>query len=237
VGGPAAERAAAHVFVADVAAPVLDDGDAHHLDRSLRLRAGEVVTVADGAGAWRRCRYRARGVLEPDGAIERSLRPTPGLTVAFALAKGDKPELVVQKLTELGVDVVVPVAAARSVVRWDDAKAAAQQERLQRVAREAAMQSRQVWIPTVGRLTTLASLVADVPALAVAEPGGAPPSLLRPAVAVGPEGGWSPDELALAPATMGLGPTVLRAEKAAIAAGVVLAALRAGILGENSHAE
>src|SRR3546814_2905207 len=65
----------------------------------------------------------------------------PELTVAFALVKGDKPELVVQKLTELGIDRIVPLRAERSVVRWDEAKAASALTRLRAIARAAAMQS------------------------------------------------------------------------------------------------
>ena len=61
-------------------------------------------------------------------------------------------------------------------------------------------------------------------------PAGTPPSLARPVVAVGPEGGWDDDELALADGTVGLGPTVLRAETAAVAAGTILCALRSGLV-------
>ena len=73
--------------------------------------------------------------------------PRPKLTIGFALIKGGRPELVVQKLTELGVDAIVPFTAEHSVARWDANRATRHIERLRRVAREAAMQSRQVRIP------------------------------------------------------------------------------------------
>lgn len=215
--------ARANAFVADLEAPVLDDADRHHLERVLRLRPGEPITVSDGRGAWRACWFGAE--LEPVGPIEQDPRPAPLLTIAFALVKGDRPELVVQKLTELGVDEIVPFVAARSVARWDATKAARQAERLALVARAAAMQSRRTWLPLVAPLASFAD-VARRPGAAMAERGGAAPSLDHPVVLVGPEGGWSDEERALDLPTVGLGPNVLRAETAAIAAGVLLAARR-----------
>ncbi|MDP9387691.1 MAG: 16S rRNA (uracil(1498)-N(3))-methyltransferase, partial [Actinomycetota bacterium] len=149
-------RAAAHAFVADPASPVLDDDDRHHLERVLRLRAGEAVTVSDGAGRWRACMWAPGGRLEPTGPVVADPPPMPPVTVAFALTKGDRPEWVVQKLTEVGVDVIVAFRGDRSVVRWDAERAAAQVSRWRRVAREAAMQSRRRWLPTVADVADFA---------------------------------------------------------------------------------
>jgi 16S rRNA (uracil1498-N3)-methyltransferase len=169
--------------------------------------------------------------LTPEGDVAREAAPAPTVTVGFALTKGDRPEWVTQKLTEVGVDVIVPFSAERSVVRWDDEKALRQYERLTRVAREAAMQSRRVWLPTVLPLATFGQLLGDLGAkVALAQPGGAAPSLVRPGLLVGPEGGFSEAELGASPGTIGLGPTVLRAETAAVAAGLSLCWLRAGIV-------
>jgi len=218
--------AKAHAFVDDLAAPVLDDGDRHHLARVLRLRTGDALTVGDGRGSWRACRFGPD--LEPVGDVVRDAAPSPPLGVAFALVKGDRPELVVQKLTELGIDRIVPFVSARSVVRWDEAKAARAHERLNAVAREAAMQSRRTWLPTVEPLATFADVA--VAGAALCERDGAPLSLATPTLLVGPEGGWAPEELAAVLPTVALGPTVLRAETAAIAAASLLTALRARIL-------
>lgn len=222
-------ESAAHAFVADLDAPALADEDRHHLARVLRLRPGQTVTVADGAGRWRQCTWGADGSLAVAGEVTAEAAPVPAVTVAFALTKGAKPEWTVQKLTELGVEAIVPFVAARSVIRWDAAAARRHVERWRAVARQAAMQSRRAFLPEVGEVTAFADVVAALPAAAMAEPGGGPPSLDRPAVLIGPEGGWSPAELACGLPTVGLGPTILRAETAAIAAATLLVARRAGL--------
>jgi len=114
-----AGRARAHAFVADVESPELGPDDRHHLERVLRLRPGDELTVADGAGRWRRCRFGP--VVEVDGEVEVEPPPAPAITLAFALTKGERPEWTVQKLTEVGVDRIVPFVSDRSIVRWDEA--------------------------------------------------------------------------------------------------------------------
>jgi 16S rRNA (uracil1498-N3)-methyltransferase len=222
-----AKKAAAHVFVADLAAPHLNAEDAHHLERVLRLRPGERVTASDGVGGVVACRFVAGDELELDGVASHEARPEPLITIAFAVVKGDRPEWTVQKLTEVGADRIVPLLTARSVVRWDGDRADKNVERLNRVAQEAAMQSRRSWLPVVERLQSIDELDDGV---ALAQPGGDPPTLDRPLVAIGPEGGWAEREMSDRP-TVGLGPTVLRAETAAIAAAVLLAGLRDRIVG------
>lgn len=214
---------AALAFVADLSAPELDDADRHHLARVLRLRAGDVIGVADGQGGWRLARFGP--TLEPAGPVQEEPVVSPSIGVAFALVKGERPELVVQKLTELGVDVIVPFAAARSVVQWDADRAARHHGRLVKVAREAAMQCRRTRLPVVEPLRTFADVMGRAGA-ALATLGGQVLTLATPFVAVGPEGGWSPEELAAPVPHVGLAPYVLRSETAAIAAGAMLAAAR-----------
>jgi 16S rRNA (uracil1498-N3)-methyltransferase len=221
--------ARAHVFVEDLAAPVLAPGDHHHLVRVLRLPVGAPVTVGDGHGAWRCCRLTDAPALQIDGEVNRDPRPGPELTVAFAVVKGQRPELVVQKLTELGIDHILPFVAERSVVRWDAAKLARQTSRFADIARQAAMQCRRTWLPAVSPVGTFAE-AASLPGAALADPAGAPPSLARPALLIGPEGGWSPDERAVGLPTVALGPHIVRSETAAITAGALLAALRDGLV-------
>jgi 16S rRNA (uracil1498-N3)-methyltransferase len=240
---PELVAAAAMVFVPDPGAPVVDGADLRHLLDVLRLRAGEAVAVSDGAGRWAPCRVAPGAVaagsrradptaaLVPDGPIRAVPRLRPVLTVAFAPTKGDRPEWVVQKLTELGVDRIVPLRTVRSVVRWEGDRGDKAVERLRRVAREAAAQSRQAWLPGVTEvchLDEVAGVAGAAPVLA--DPGGAAPGLDRPVVAVGPEGGWDDEERRLAGATVGLGPTVLRAETAALVAGTLLSALRCSVV-------
>jgi 16S rRNA (uracil1498-N3)-methyltransferase len=152
----------------------------------------------------------------------------PDITVAFALVKGGRPELVVQKLTEIGVDRITPFVAERSIVRWDDEKGWRQHARFTKVAREAAMQSRRSWLPVVEEVTTFAAVTARRGAV-LADRGGRPPSLDRPLAIVGPEGGWSDEERQVGLDSMALGTTVLRAETAAIVAGAMLCGLRSSL--------
>jgi 16S rRNA (uracil1498-N3)-methyltransferase len=229
--------------VAHVLVDVLDDElvvagpDGHHLQRVRRLRSGEAVTAADGAGAWRPYRVvdaaTGRLVLHADGDPVAEPWLAPSLTVACAIAKGERPETVVRQATELGVDTVVPVLTARSVVRWDPARRDAAHARLGRVAREAAQQCRRARLLTIEPFVPLAAL-AGRPGLVLADRGGHPAAALAapgPAgwtVLVGPEGGLAADELAQLgdPPRLMVGPYVLRAETAATAVAAALAGAR-----------
>jgi 16S rRNA (uracil1498-N3)-methyltransferase len=240
------------VFVDDLDRPMLAPEDHHHLARVLRLRPGETVTVSDGRGGWRVCAWpgsdrssrpgsgkveaRADLELEPTADVVREAAPSPPVSVGFALTKGQRGDWAVQKLTEIGVDRIMPFAASRSVVRWDRPEAAAHVGRWRRLARESAMQSRRVWLPKVEEMAPFADLVfvlsGNLRNLVLAEPGGEPPSLSRPSVLIGPEGGWSGEELAAGATTVSLGPTILRAETAVVVAGALFCALRASLIAE-----
>ena len=216
------------VYVEDLSAPLLAPADHHHLARVRRLRDGDPLIVGDGAGRWRPARFHDR---TPELAGDPVEEPAalPELGVAFALTKGTKPELAVQKLTEVGVDRICPFTAGRSVVRWDHARADRALERLATVARQAAMQSRRARPPVVEPVVDYPEVAGRAGACR-ADRGGAPPILAHPLVLVGPEGGWDADELAVDLPTVALGTGVLRAETAAITAGALLVALRAGLV-------
>ena len=222
-----------HVFVDDLEHPELRDEDRHHLTRSLRLRPGDTFTASDGAGSWRVCRLGSgpQGEAEPDGEVVFAEAPRPKLTIGFALIKGGRPELVVQKLTELGVDAIVPFTAEHSVVRWDADRATRHIERLRRVAREAAMQSRQVRIPEMGQVAEFADLAAQAGAIRADITGNAP-SLDHPTVLIGPEGGWSDTERHQLDAIR-ISSSVLRSETAAITTAALLTALRDGMISDG----
>jgi 16S rRNA (uracil1498-N3)-methyltransferase len=206
--------ASAHVLVDDVEVPVLTDDAAHHLFRVLRMRDGEPVTVTDGRGAWRACRTLGSD-LEPESEVAAEARRSNTLTVACAIPKQDRPEWIVQKLTELGIDRIVLLHAERSVVRWSDDRGAKQLAKLRRVAAEAVQQSRGVWLPVVCGPVDASDVL---PTAVAAEPGAPPIGPGVDTIAIGPEGGWSRVELEVAAGTASLGSTVLRVETAAIVA-------------------
>lgn len=220
------------VFVDDLDSPELSIDDHHHLARVRRLREGDEVIVSDGRGAWRTGAFSDRRPCGL-GPVVHTPRPLPPVGVGFALVKGQKPELVVQKLTELGVDRIIPLVAERSVVRWDESKAATALGRWEKVAREAAMQSRRAWIPEVEAVSPFEA-VAAIDGTCRADADGAAISLSHPVVLVGPEGGWSGAERSIDLPVVGLADGVLRAETAAMVAGALLTAMRAGLTGAGS---
>ncbi|MDQ3542422.1 MAG: 16S rRNA (uracil(1498)-N(3))-methyltransferase [Actinomycetota bacterium] len=218
----ALRRSAGHVLVGDLAAPAPSPVAMHHLLRVLRLRDGESVTVTDGAGGWRPCVVAGTG-LEPTGGVRSVPRTTPELTIAVAPPKGDRLEWLVTKCTEVGIDRIVLLDAERSVVRWKGDRAVKQLDRLGKLVVEASMQSRRVWLPKVeGPVSSVDVLKSAV----ASEPGGRSMTSSDVTVAVGPEGGWTPAELASASGTVSLGDTVLRVETAAVAAAVLMVSHR-----------
>jgi 16S rRNA (uracil1498-N3)-methyltransferase len=150
------------------------------------------------------------------------------LTVAFSVTKNDKPDLVIQKLTELGVDHIVPMITERSIVRWDNDKGAKNQARWQKIAREAAMQSRSVFLPTIHEVYPSIEkfVVTYGPNIAVADPEGGALTASISTLVIGPEGGFTHQEMDLMPQRVSLPGGILRAETAAVAAGVMLSHMR-----------
>lgn len=217
---------------------VLDGDEGRHGARVLRLRAGEIVLVADGLGGLLDCEVRA---VEGD-ALRLHVRdarsepvPHPRLVVVQALPKGERAELAVEILTELGVDEIVPWAAARSVVRWDGPRGDKALDKWRRTARAAAKQSRRPRVPIVSDPATTDDLLARCGhAFVLHEDATAPlaavdlPDASEIVLVVGPEGGVAPEELArftAAGATeVRLGAPVLRTSTAGAAALAVLSA-------------
>ncbi|MEI7505703.1 MAG: RsmE family RNA methyltransferase [Actinomycetes bacterium] len=221
-------RAAAHAFVIDVNAPFLNDDDFHHLAKVLRLRSGESVSVSDGRGSWRICTYDLSAALAIDDSVVHFETNPRSLTVAFSVTKNDKPDLVIQKLTELGIDHIVPMITERSIVRWDSDKGAKNQARWQKIAREAAMQSRSVFLPTIHEVYPSIEKFVDTngPNIAVADPEGGALTTDISTLVIGPEGGFTHQEMDLMPQRVSLPGGILRAETAAVAAGVMLSHMR-----------
>jgi 16S rRNA (uracil1498-N3)-methyltransferase len=222
-------RAAAHVFVgsqelgADGVIALSDDTQ-HHLSRVLRLRDGVVISVCDGAGSWRLATVvgeRQAMRIEANGNIEFEAFSGVPLTLATAMPKGERLDWLVQKVTELGVDRLQLLDADHSVVRWKPSDVDKKLLRLKKIAESAAQQSRRTFLPKV-LAPVKASDILEV--AAVAEPGGRALTANDRMVAIGPEGGWSSAELAVAGDRVMLGPNVLRTETAATAAAALCVA-------------
>lgn len=220
------------MFVESIEAPVVADDDLHHLFRVLRLRDGESVTLSDGRGSWRAATV-AGASLAMYSDVESTVDETP-CEVAAAIPKGDRLEWMVQKLTEVGATRIILVDTLRSVVRWDSTRAARQVERLRRVVRDAASQSRRCWLPAIEGPVPVGEVFGVSGAL-LADPAGTPfavastVSVTGPVI-VGPEGGFDRSELDAADragcSRVSLGDTVLRVETAAVVAAVLLRAGR-----------
>jgi 16S rRNA (uracil1498-N3)-methyltransferase len=223
----------------------LDGPEGRHAATVRRLRVGELLDVTDGGGAALRCEVTAVRRDELDCRVltrDRAPEPSPRLTVVQALAKGDRGELAVEMLTEVGVDEIVPWSAARSVTRWDGERGARSHGRWVATAAEAAKQARRARWPRVAPLAGTRAVRdrlagADLPLVlneSASEPlaalprGGPWPPIGEVVVVVGPEGGISDEELAMfaeaGARAVRLGPSVLRTSTAGVAAAAVLLA-------------
>lgn len=215
---------------------VLDDRETHYLAHVLRLKRGDRLVAFNGRGAERHASIHSltkrsaelelladAGVL-PESPLE--------LTLVQALPKAEAMDLIVQKATELGVRRIVPVYSDFSVVKLDSQRRERRLEHWQRVARSACEQCGRHTPPEVETAAPLSAYLAhdgehDGPALALEPDAALRLARIAPVphaarLFVGPEGGWSPSDLARLDAAgatrVGMGPRVLRAETAAIAA-------------------
>jgi 16S rRNA (uracil1498-N3)-methyltransferase len=218
----------------------LSGPEGHHAAAVRRLRPGERADVSDGAGTLAEGTVLAvtkESVTIEVRAVYTVSPPQPRLVVAQALPKGDRGELAVELMTEMGVDAIIPWAAERNITKWQAERGEKALARWRTTAREAAKQSRRPWLPEVTEQATTAALANRVAAetrLAIVLEADAPAKLHELPLPetgdilliVGPEGGISPAEretLRDAGATEArLGPTVLRTSTAGAAAAAVL---------------
>ena len=220
----------------------LTGAEGRHATTVRRLGPGERVDVTDGAGLLAECEVLAArprsGELDVAVlALRRDPPPACRVTVVQAILKGDRGELAVELMTEVGVDTIVPWAAARSVARWRPDRENKALGRWRASAREAAKQSRRSRFPDVTEQATTSGAAdvvgaADLALMLDAEAGQQVAGISLPAagqivLVVGPEGGISQAEAAGLTAAgaipVRLGPTVLRGSTAgAVAAALVL---------------
>ena len=211
----------------------------HHLRDSLRIHPGDSLALNDGCGS----RYRVEVTHVTSQAIDscivdRQTEPasmTSPIVLGQALIKGDKMDWVIQKATELGVAAIVPIHSTHSVIKPNPERLEHQRSRWKRIVRDAAQQSERWTIPTIADPIDLTEICRQYtsallkgmlversigPSLATVP---IPLDSQHPIILlVGPEGGWAPDEQRLAQEQnlllLTLGPRILRAETAAIAA-------------------
>ena len=210
--------------------------DAIHITKSLRMSVGEVVTLCGNDKKERLCkieRISSEGVLvKVCSSEECTHEPNINITLYFALTKGDKPETVIQKSIELGVYRIIPVLTDRCIPRPDNKSAQKKLLRYQKIALQAAMQSRRGIIPEVCPIVELRKITEDFSeydkVILFYEGGGEPLRKLisetdkKIAVFIGPEGGFGEDEVAFLTENGALlstlGKRILRAETAPLAA-------------------
>ena len=222
---------------------LLAGDEGHHAARVVRVGVGEQVLISDGAGVLLRCTVQRVSGGDVHLRIDERTRapePTPRLVAVQALPKGERAELAVEMMTELGVDEIVPWEASRSVTRWAGARGDKALARWRRTARTAAKQCRRPRIPTVADLAStkdVCRLLSGGTGLVLHE--DAPARLASAALpadadvvlVIGPEGGVAPDELdafaAAGAVPVLLGESVLRTSTAGAAALAVLS-LRLG---------
>ena len=236
------------VFIADRATMAaarftLTGAEGRHATTVRRLATGQLIDITDGEGSVAHCVVVAARPGELDLEV-RSREETPApkgrVVVVQAIIKGDRGELAVELMTEVGVDVIVPWAAERSVAIWRPDREDKALARWRSTAREAAKQSRRSWFPEVsGQVTTsgVLGLLKDSglgllldPAAGVQLAAAALPPAGDVVLIVGPEGGVSPAETgALTGAgalPVRLGPTVLRGSTAGAIAGALVLSRR-----------
>jgi 16S rRNA (uracil1498-N3)-methyltransferase len=239
--------AAPHQFQNDEVHLSFDES--RHLRDVLRLREGEKVSVFDGEGREFNCLVKKLGCNKNHAVLEligrSDLPPRESnlrATLAIALMKGDKFDLVVQKATELGVTKIVPLITKRADVKIRPDEAGKRLDRWQRIALEAAKQSNRTALPGIAEPTELAKLVTSTgdTKLFFSERSGTSlkqfaaqnPALENIIVFIGPEGGWEDGEIALARENganiITLGGRILRAETA----GITVTALIQNIWGD-----
>ncbi len=183
---------------------VLEGDEGRHAAVVRRIRAGEQVSLTDGAGAVATCTVTATDKQGLQATVDEVVRhpvEEPHVTVVQAIPKGDRADLAVEMLTEVGADVIVPWSAQRCVAVWREDRAAKSLARWRGTAREAAKQSRRAWFPEVTEPAGTAHVAAlleraSVPVVLHEAASGPIGNLPIPGrgsivVVVGPEGGIS----------------------------------------------
>ena len=209
-----------HIVLEDLDSPTLLESEVHHLETVRRLRSGSHLTATDGKGSWKVFRF-ANSVLTPIATTRNCERPKFRSEIYISVTKYGKPELVTQKLTELGVGLISFFFSERSVPRWELGKIEKNQKKLLKISRLALAQSKGVWLPRIELGGSFEDVLKGTD-IALAHQSAKKITKEIRRIAIGPEGGWSSAELESTNIKCSFHRSVLRAETAAIAAGTLL---------------
>ncbi len=228
----------------------LSDPDARHLKHVLRLKPGTVIRVFDGKGREYDARIsdtddgevRAAVIREPESSAEVRVESPVHITIAQAFLKEKKMDDLLRPMTELGINRWIPFIARRSVARPDRKRMENRKERWEKIAIESLKQCRRTIVPEITDTVSFAEMLdmgrdSDLRLIfweGTADPESAQNSFVfeksreyqRVFAAIGPEGGFSPEEIEMAVKagfqTAGLGQRILRAETANLAVCILL---------------
>lgn len=209
----------------------LSSDDVFHLTKVLRIKAKEAFEVVVGQTLLT-CQVATFDPFRLTIIAKANLTPDPGpkVTLIYALPKGDKLDLVIQKAVELGVDHITLVATKNAVVKYDESKSDRKFERFEKIIKSAAMQSKRDFIPTIDGVLSFKDMLsrpfdikllahekADLPVATLLRQKAKPSSI---AILVGPEGGFTEEEVKRAKKSgyhiISFGKTILRSETAAL---------------------
>jgi 16S rRNA (uracil1498-N3)-methyltransferase len=224
---------------------MINDEQASHIDRVLRLKTGDLLVAFDGTGPeyYLRLQGRINGTLvgKIEDVQDTSREPQVQLVLVQGIAKGDKMDTIIQKAVEIGISAIYPVVTQYSVVRLDKEKAEKKVNRWQAISREACKQCRRNLVPEIKPvmdLQTCYSYMENSPVIMLYE--NETKTMLRTVLEqnldrlkkstvfllVGPEGGYSPEEVAktkdIGGLVTGLGPRILRTETAGLVAASII---------------
>ncbi|MDR7000405.1 16S rRNA (uracil(1498)-N(3))-methyltransferase [Neobacillus niacini] len=218
---------------------LIDSEDRHHILKVMRMHIGDQIICVDPQGKMAVCKIAEitdeQVVADVVQWEEENSELPISITIASGLPKGDKLEWIIQKGTELGAHKFLPFSAARSVVKWDEKKAAKKIERWQKIAKEAAEQSHRAILPEVANLVSFKNLLGesknfDYKLVAYEEESRSGETSIFSStlqkmengesllLVFGPEGGLTEEEVRLLKengfSICGLGPRILRTETA-----------------------
>lgn len=228
-GGIPPIRALPRVFVPGASAegPIeLPRDEVEKLRKVLRLAEGSQIAVLPNDGSIIRCEFRAR-LAHPIGIEWPGTDAKRKVTIAQALPKADKLDIIVRQCTEIGVARFIFFPAERSVVRWDAQKMSEKLRRMEAIARESSEQCFRCVLPKISHAASLKDVLESHPEAVVLSEVEGVPRAFRPegddlVLVIGPEGGWSPRELELiGDRGVTLGPRVLRVDTASAAAAAI----------------